>query len=124
VDDRVTPGTRYEYRLILIDGGGLRPAGEVTIDVPGRPLLAIERVEPNPSVGAMRVRFALPQDGPATLELLDLAGRLVRRVEVGANGAGSDVVDVSPGRPLAPGIYVVRLRQGGFSAAARVAVLR
>ena len=56
--------------------------------------------------------------------LLDLAGRLVRRVEVGANGAGSDVVDLSPGRPLAPGIYVVRIRQGGFAAAARVAVLR
>ena len=65
-DDTVVPSTPYEYRLILIDGGVLRPAGLVTVQVPGVPALAIEQVAPNPTSGPLRIRFTLPSSAPAT----------------------------------------------------------
>jgi hypothetical protein len=95
----------------------------VAVQVPGVPALAIQQVAPNPTSGPLRVRFTLPSGAPATLELLDLAGRRLRRMAVGGNGAGSEVVDLAPREPLRPGIYVVRLEQDGRSVAARVAVV-
>lgn len=69
---------------------------------------------PNPSVGAMRVRFGLARAQSADVAVFDAAGRRVRTLASGALGAGVyapewDGRDASGGR-AAPGLYFVRLK--------------
>jgi hypothetical protein len=85
---------------------------------------ALEGARPNPARGSgLRVAFALPEGGAARLELMDVSGRRVRSREVGGLGAGRHTVDLSAGRPVAPGLYWVRLTQGGNRGTTRVAVI-
>ena len=125
VDTDVTAGSRYGYRLGLTDAEGETFAGEVWVDVPAGELvrLAIAGARPNPTRGPLRVAFTLPDDRPATLELLDVSGRRVRAREVGG-AAGSQLVDLGDGASLAAGVYVLRLTQGGQIASSRVTVVR
>ena len=86
---------------------------------------ALEPVRPNPSRGGtLMVRFTLASPTAASVELLDVAGRLVAAREVGSLGAGSHALDLGQGGHLAPGRYLVRLRQGASVRVTRVAVLR
>jgi hypothetical protein len=51
VDRDVTAGTRYGYRLGLSGPGGGVFAGEVWVDLPGSPRLALLGIRPNPARG-------------------------------------------------------------------------
>ncbi len=59
----------------------------------------------------------------ANLDLLDVSGRSVVRREVGSLGAEWHTVQLSAGRRLAAGIYVVRLTQGANQRTLRAAVI-
>ena len=89
----------------------------------GAPLaFALDPVRPNPSrSGSLTVRFSLPTDAPARLDLLDVAGRRIASHEV---GAGQHTLDLGAGQHFAPGLYLVRLTQGANTRTTRVAVLR
>jgi VCBS repeat protein len=86
--------------------------------------LALEGFRPNPAFGAPVVAFTLADDSPATIEVLDLAGRRVLRREVGALGAGRHVASLGSNAHLAPGAFVMRLRQAGRTLTARGVVVR
>jgi Kelch motif protein/galactose oxidase-like protein len=75
---------------------------------------------PNPSAGAMMIRFALPDASPASLELLDIAGRRLWSEDVGVLGGGSHIVQVGSARTLAPGLYLLRLNRGPVSVTRKV----
>jgi len=96
------------------------------VDRPGRiAALAIRGATPNPATGGrLRVEFALRDGSPARLELLDVAGRVVSARDVSPLGAGTHVLDLSDGRALRPGMYLLRLTQGASVVRARAAVLR
>lgn len=84
--------------------------------------LALER---NPAPGdRVRACFTLPSASPATLEVLDVLGRRVGRLAVGALGAGRHVLALPVGARLTPGLYLVRLTQGASVRTARAVVLR
>jgi len=86
-----------------------------TTDVPAVPpvAFALEGTRPNPAIGGrLMVHFALPTAEPATLELLDVAGRRVTVRAMGSLGAGRHSIDLAEGRRLKPGLYFVRLTQG------------
>lgn len=72
--------------------------------------------------GAVEIDFALPDGGPARLELVDIAGRMVESSPVGSFGPGrhSFVID----RALRPGIYLARLSHGQDQARMKFAVTR
>lgn len=92
------------------------------LDVPpAAPRSLALAVSPNPARGAFAARFALPDDAPATLELLDVSGRRVWSREV--RGAGPHTLSVGEGLSLAPGVYLARLSRGGEARTARVAIL-
>lgn len=104
----------------LCDGGfAMRPV------VPEAPAFALDAVHPNPAPGRTTVEFRLPSADPATLELIDLAGRQVWQAEVGDLGGGSHVLEVG-GRDhvLAPGFYLVRLRGVRGSVSRSVVITR
>lgn len=100
--------------------------GGDAVGVPGPAAGApsILSVIPNPIRGAAAdVRFIFTAPGPAAVELLDLEGRCRAAIPLVIGRAGTHVERLHLDAALAPGIYWVRVRQGGRSAAARVAVL-
>ncbi len=68
---------------------------------------------PEPSRGTTVLRFSLPAAGPARLDILDVAGRRVRRLVDGARSAGRHEVawdgTDSTGRLVPAGAYFARL---------------
>ena len=53
-----------------------------------------------------------------------MTGRRVLTREVGALGRGKHLLELSSGRPLAAGVYLVHLEQGGRKETARISVVR
>jgi hypothetical protein len=87
--------------------------------------LAVLDVHPNPSRGEIRVSFSLAPGGPATLALIDVAGRRVcERTVNGSATSGRRTVDLTAGARPAAGVYLVRLTQDGRSVVRRVSILR
>jgi hypothetical protein len=120
-DDRaVVAGARYAYRLRL----GATTTTETWIDVPLAYTLAIRGATPNPSRGPLTVAFTLASAERAQLDVVDVAGRRVRSLDLAAPTAGAQSARLDAGSPLAPGLYFVRLVQGRARAMARVAVIR
>jgi len=85
---------------------------------------ALSGAYPNPSVGKLRVAFTLPDGQAAVLEAFDVTGRRVVSRDVGSLGAGLHVVDLASEKPIAAGIYVLRLTWNGRSLAMKVALTR
>ena len=94
--------------------------GDVTTgvdpDVPPRTSSALAGY-PNPFNPRTTLRFALPNPGPVTLDVHDLAGRLVRRLVTGSLPAGEHEViwngNDDAGRAVASGQYLARLEPAG-----------
>ena len=122
-DRAVLPGARYGYRLAVTDPTGTRYLGEAWVDLPAT-RLALLGASPNPATTRLWVRFTLPDDRPASLELVDVSGRALRRIDVGSLGAGAHGVDLAAGHAPEPGVYLVRLIQGGRSLTRRACVVR
>jgi hypothetical protein len=80
-------------------------------------------VTPNPAFGEFRVAFALDGASPATLELIDLAGRRLRVERLGELPAGEHSLPLS-GLDVSPGLYWLRLAQGAKAVTRKVAVVR
>ena len=86
---------------------------------------SLGRIAPNPVAGAtLDVSFTLPTSAPAMLELLDVTGRRVASRNAGGKAPGRYTINLAEGVRLSPGIYMVRLSQGGRRLTSRVAVLR
>jgi len=82
-------------------------SGTTGVDATGPRALALSRPSPNPSRGATRLTFSLPQEGNVRLEVFDLSGRRVWAVEgVLPAGQHSRTWD---GEFAAGGLYFVRL---------------
>ena len=115
----------FEYRnteALVISGAVAHVSQHSVADVPPpfREATLSLAVSPNPARGAFTARFTLPDDRPATLELLDIGGRRAWSREV--RGAGEQSLAIEPAGPLAPGVYLVRLAHGGLSRTTRVTI--
>jgi len=124
VDGRSGDFDIYAQRVLA---SGALGGGSVDVSDEPAPALAfaLEPVRPNPSRGgALNVRFTLASAAAASLELLDIAGRRIAAHEVGSLGAGRHTLDLGQGQHLAPGLYLVCLRQDTNTRVARVAMLR
>ena len=120
-DGTVAPGARYGFQLIV--GAERATGGEVWVDVPNRFELALDGLRPNPSRGGdLVVHFTLSSAEPARIEVLDPAGRRWRSRDVSLT-PGAHAIDLRPGPRLPPGLYLVRLKQGGVVRVTRAAVL-
>ena len=91
-------------------------ATDVGDDVPGpgrATSLALADPYPNPFNPRTVITFALPRDGAASLRVHDARGRVVRRLLDGSQAAGRQSVvwngEDDNGRPVASGMYFVRL---------------
>lgn len=123
-DDGLSAGSRYGYRLGMRTAQGEVIAGETWVDLPALGF-ALQGVRPNPAEGGvLSVHFTLPSVAPASLALYDVSGRQVQKLDVGALGAGVNVVELRPQATLAAGVYLLRLTQGPRVVTRRVALIR
>ncbi len=110
------------YKLSAVDEHGnesevvsLSPYGSIDAGDAG-PDLALLGTFPHPSSGSgVVVGFTLPGTGEATIEILDARGRRLLVREVGSMGPGSHRVDLSQGRRIPAGVYLLRLIRGGMN---------
>jgi trimeric autotransporter adhesin len=125
-DEHVAAGVRYEYRLGVASSttSGEQFFGDTWVTVPSGAQFALAGPRPNPATNKMTVAFSLPNAASAQLEMLDVSGRRVARLEVGALGAGNHTLDLAEGRQLVPGLYFLRLTQGKTTLTARAAFTR
>jgi hypothetical protein len=121
-DDRaVTPGAEYDYRLGYLDDGVETFSTPAHITVPTGLAFTLDGAQPNPANRELWIALTLPTATPATLELLDVTGRLVRTQSVA--GAGRHLVNFAGGQTLPAGIYLVRATQAGVTRTSRVSVV-
>lgn len=124
-DTDVVPGTRYAYRLGLTSGGAESYVGQGWVEVPAFTEFAVRGAFPNPAKSGFSVTFSLPSASPATLEVIDLAGRRVVSREVGTLGAGRHTLSLENAtRRLPIGVYAIRLTQGSLVATSKVSIVR
>jgi hypothetical protein len=123
IDTHVSPGARYDYKIGLVSGGteSFPPNTQTTVIVPTL-ALAIAPVS-NPAIHDLWVSLTLPNAAPATVRVIDVLGREVRRRDVTA-AAGPQRVNLADGGQLPIGVYAIQLAQGGRSVSTRVSVLR
>jgi hypothetical protein len=88
----------------------------------------LERNVPNPFSQSTDLRFRLERPGEATIQIVDVSGRVVRRLGGRSFPGGYSEIrwdgrDAS-GRDVAPGVYLAQLRAGRQVSARRVIVAR
>ena len=123
-DRGVVAGTRYGYRLVIAENGAPTITEPAWVTVPVPAILSLAGASPNPSPGAVAVRFSLPGNAAAMLELFDLKGRRVAARRVGTLGPGEHLVPLSERLNLAAGVYPVRLTQGPRTLTAKACVVK
>ncbi len=110
---------------IEFDGSATTSTGEAG----GNSALAFAGAWPNPSRGnvMLRVRLvAAATTGPIRATILDAAGRRVRALEAPVGAATGGTLSLpwdgrdDAGRPVAPGVYAVRVTTGATTAAGRL----
>jgi 3-phytase len=123
-DAQVEPGRRYGYRLGIREAETERFVGEVWVDVPSGIQLALQGARPNPVQRHLVVSFSLPDNQPATLEMVDVAGRRVWSRRVEGLGPGNHLLNLGDQTNVPAGVYSIRLKQALRSLTSRVVVTR
>jgi hypothetical protein len=128
VAEDVSPGSLVEA---LVDDFTLtvqEPASEGVSEIAKPTAWMLERVAPNPAAGTPDVRFAVPERSAVRLAVFDISGALVRTL---ANATMEPGVYTSTwdrrnqqGRPVAAGVYYLRLEAPGVSQNQPVVLIR
>jgi hypothetical protein len=124
-DATAQPRAHYQYRVLWETGGVSLHSNALDVDVGTGslppPALTLGRATPNPVLGTFAIALSLPDARPATLCLMTIAGRIVRRTTVTGAGTQNQSYDTSG---LAPGIYLLRLSHPSATRTERVVVLQ
>jgi subtilisin family serine protease len=123
-DSTAQAGHAYGYRVFLPNAGDPIHGGEVAITVSDRPVLALSGPRPNPvTAQPFTIELSLASAGHARLSVHDVAGREVLNHDLGTPGAGRRSIRIGEGVTLRPGLYFVKLEQGGQIVTRRVCIL-
>ena len=91
-------------------------------------VLRVYPAVPNPTAGAMQVRFDLPQPGPVRVHIYDLRGALIRALidrdfPAGRHSVAWEGCD-GAGERVSAGLYFFRIELGAYRNAQKVVVVR
>ncbi len=122
------PGTQTGGDYSLSGGFWYGGAAQQGVDVtpttgPRHTEFALHGFVRNPAPMAdLTVSYAIADGAPASLELLDVAGRRVAETSALHPGTGS--VRLEPAGRISPGLYWLRLKQAGKSATAKAVLVQ
>ncbi|MFC1573287.1 clostripain-related cysteine peptidase [Candidatus Eisenbacteria bacterium] len=131
VDDDVSPGRKYYYRLGLADSDGTtHVVSEIVSSQATGPLeLGIARVHPNPTKSSTGIVYNVPADeGHIQMDVFDVRGRLVKcllsgKYKPGRAEIGWDGMDAN-GKLVPAGVYFIRIHSRRSSGVVRLAVVK
>ena len=122
------------YKVTAVDFAGNESAAaaqQVATDAPSIGAMAGLRLfepRPNPFNPSTTLAFEIPRAGAVTLEIHDLAGKAVARLVDGRLDAGRHEVRWhgrdDRGRPVASGVYLVRVRAAGEVRSQRMVLVK
>jgi len=107
----------------LCDDFLISPPGEET-DSRLKTAFGLRDLGAQPAGVPLQVHFGLEQSGPVTIEMFDVAGRSITRMDLAGLGPGEHTQSLIPRSRLAAGLYLVRLRQGNTASTERVVLLQ
>lgn len=103
-------------------GDALQVNGQLAVDPPPAGLW-LGAPRPNPTRGLVAVPFCLPEAGTVSLEVFDVQGRRVALLTRGRHAAGVHI-SLWNSSHAEVGLYLVRLRTGGWHGVSRLLVIR
>lgn len=127
--DAPPPGGRYIYRLTGIQSDGSEAVLAVAdVDAKSGPTaLVFEVAGANPFRAGTLLRYALPSRAEVHIEVFDVGGRRIRNLSMGRQEPGAYEIPFELGEPsggpLAPGVYLARLRAGAQMRGLRLVAL-
>ncbi len=86
--------------------------------------IALAEIRPNPAERLPAIVYSLASWSPASLELIDVAGRRVLARDLGSPGPGAHETALIPGASPGAGVYWLRLRQDGRTATRSLVLTR
>ncbi len=127
VDENVSVGTAYRYRLKSLDFSGVVEELSEVLAVP----LAEEAPEgyslaqnyPNPFNAVTELSYMIADAGHVRLAVYDITGRLVATLVNEEQGAGEYRVTFDAG-DLPSGVYIYSLKSGAFAAQQKMVLLK
>jgi hypothetical protein len=131
VDGGMEHDGRYHYRLISVDGNGVREQfGPISVTVLGkRPTtFVLHDAYPNPTSDKVCLSFDVPRQCSVSLRVYNSAGQVVKTMVEGGLVPGFYTVtwegDDDTGRKIGHGVYFVRLNAEGFEKTTKVLLIR
>lgn len=112
VSDHLPVYARFDFAA----GTAREPSG-------GQASASIQAPHPNPFQQSTMLRYTLRHVGQVQIDVLDVLGRRVRRLEAGVQNAGTHRV-VFEANDLPPGLYLVRFRLPGLQQTLPVTLAR
>jgi hypothetical protein len=124
--DSTPPSAGAAYRATIERSGATRVLGTAStlLGATIPPGLTLAAPRPNPARDDVVLELGAPADGPVTIELFDVSGRLAAPAIRRTFAAGTSVFTVPLARGLSPGLYLVRASDGHHSVKARLVVVR
>jgi hypothetical protein len=113
-DSNVVPGATYQYRLGAVNNntGEQSYSDAVTVTIPTGSTFALEGAVPNPAGRNLRVAYTLGGVSSSRIALYNVAGRMIKSVDLTGRGVGRHTIDMGEGLALSAGTYFVKLTQG------------
>jgi hypothetical protein len=119
-DASIREGNRYGYRLAsALHSRGI---GEVWVTSTPREL-SLAPPMPNPASDRVTLALQLPDARPATLQVIDVNGRMVDSRPVGPSEPGPLSVQLDLGTTLRPGVFFLRLVHPAGVVTRRLAII-
>ena len=78
---------------------------------------------PNPARNVVHFSYTLPSKRNSSVSVYDIAGRLVKTLDISGNQADWDCAD-NAGRKVASGVYFARLKSGGQETIQRISIIK
>lgn len=106
-DPAVAPGTRYGYRLRVVEHGLVSYHGSVEVDVPAA---AFAILATRPTARGLVLRFSVPAPTRAAIDVVDVAGRIIAQSESEVGSAGAHDREIAFASATPRGVCFIRLR--------------
>lgn len=124
VDNSVTLGRTYVYRLKMVDlTGEYKYSEEKEVKIGGENVLWLGDAKPNPVSVETTIPFSVEEAGNATIELFDLNGKLVKSLYSGSVNAGMQEITVNVNDVLV-GQYNVVLKSNNKTSVRKMQVVK
>jgi hypothetical protein len=125
-DQRNEAASGYnDVYALRVGPGGMIPTGVRDTPASG---LALTPNHPNPFSATTTIDLDLRVDADVSVDVFDVGGRLIRRLELGRVGAGPRRVDFdgldADGRELPSGVYFYRVHANGTAGARKMVIAR